>query len=306
LGRLGRGQSEEEVEGAHFVHDETSMSETILAIGASGPNAGMVVPELARRGVRVRALIRKPEKAEAVRRAGAAEVAIGDLTDRDSIEAALKGVTRLFYIAPAFIEHEAELGLAMVRAARRAAVRRIVYSSVIHPVLSDLVNHTAKATVEEAILDSGLDYVFLHPARFFQNYLASWQQVVDTGRLVEPWSTKTRFSRVDYRDVAEVAAMALTEDRLLGGTYELCADGVHDSDAVAEILTQVLGRQVRAERMAPTEAAPPDSPMRAMFEHYDRIGLVGNALTLRAIVAREPRSLDQFFRELAKGSPSVR
>lgn len=228
-------------------------------------------------------------------------MAIGDLTDRARIDEALRGVTRLFYVAPAFIEQEAKLGLAMVDAARAAGVRRIVFSSVIHPVLTDLVNHSAKARVEEAILDSDLEYVFLHPARFFQNYLAIWQQVVEAGRLVEPWSTQTRFSRVDYRDVAEVAAMALTDDRLVGGTYELCSPGTLDSEAVAAMLTTILCRTIRAERADP-QVAPGTAAMRAMFEHYDRVGLIGNALTLSAILDREPRSLIQFFRELATGS----
>jgi uncharacterized protein YbjT (DUF2867 family) len=250
----------------------------------------------------VRALIRKPQQADIVRRAGAAEAAMGDLSDRASMDAALKNVSRLFYIPPAFIEHEAELGLAMVDAASRAGVRRIVFSSVIHPVLSDLVNHAAKATVEEAILNSGLDYSFLHPARFFQNYLVRWQEILATGRLVEPWSVKTRFSRVDYRDVADVAADALTEDRLLGGSYELCAEGVHDSEGVAQLLTKILGRPIHAERGDPAQVAPPGAPIRAMFAHYDRIGLVGNSLTLSAILAREPRSLEQFFRELSSGT----
>jgi len=278
------------------------MSETILVVGAAGPNAGLVVPLLAKRGAQVRALIRKSEQTDTVRRAGAAEVAIGDLRDRTSIDAALKNVTRLFYIAPAFIEHEAELGLAMVDAARRAGVQRIVFSSVIHPVLSDLVNHAAKARVEEAILNSGLEYAFLHPARFFQNYLVSWRKLAETGRLVEPWSVKTRFSRVDYRDVAEVAAIALTEEGLLGGTYELCAEGIHDSEAVARLLTELLGRPIRAERSDPAQAAPRGAPIGAMFRHYDSVGLVGNALTLRAILGRAPRTLEHFFRELSTGT----
>ena len=33
-----------------------------------------------------------------------------------------------------------------------------------------------------------------------------------------PWSTQTRFSRVDYRVVVEAAAVAMTQDRLLCGT----------------------------------------------------------------------------------------
>jgi hypothetical protein len=40
--------------------------------------------------------------------------------------------------------------------------------------------------------------------------------------------------------------------------------------------------------------------MRRMMAHYDRHGLPGgNPLVLRAITGREPRSLKQYFQELA-------
>ena len=153
---------------------------TVLAVGAAGPSAGLVVPELARRGVNVRGLTRDPRQAEAVRRRGAAEVAIGDLRDPASLDAALEGVDAVFYIAPAFMSDEAEAGQRLVAAAKRAGVRRLVFSSAIYPILSALVNHAAKAPVEEAILTSGLEYTFLQPALFFQNLTGSWPGVVQT------------------------------------------------------------------------------------------------------------------------------
>jgi hypothetical protein len=36
-----------------------------------------------------------------------------------------------------------------------------------------------------------------------------------------------------------------------------------------------------------------------MFDWYDRHSLLGNALTLRAILGREPRTLRAYFEELA-------
>lgn len=38
--------------------------------------------------------------------------------------------------------------------------------------------------------------------------MASWAAVVKTGMLAEPYSAEKRMTRVDYRDVAEVAAIA--------------------------------------------------------------------------------------------------
>lgn len=42
--------------------------------------------------------------------------------------------------------------------------------------------------------------------------------------------------------------------------------------------------------------------MQRMFDWYDHHPLVGNALTLRAILGREPRTLRDYFEELAAQS----
>ena len=279
-----------------------SSTSTILAVGAAGKFAGLVVPALAERGVKVRGLVRNTTQGEAVRKLGATEIAIGDLRDRASLDAALKGVDAVFYIAPAFLPDEAEIGKGMVESAKRAGVRRFVFSSVIHPVLNALGNHAQKAPVEEAVLTSEMEYTFLHPTVFFQNFTEAWPKIVETGVLAEPWSVDTRFSRVDYRDVAEAAAIALTEDRLLYGTFELCAEGWLNRKDVAAIIGEVLGRPIKAERIDPKMAASgagPGAPeLEKMFDWYDKRGLMGSAVTLRAILGREPRNLHTFFEEL--------
>jgi uncharacterized protein YbjT (DUF2867 family) len=228
----------------------------ILAVGAAGASAGMVIPELARRGAHVRGLIHDPKQTVAVRNQGAAEVAVGDLSDPGSMDTALAGMDSMFYIAPAFIPNEAEIGVTVVAAAVRAGVRRIVFSSVIYPSISELVNHSAKAPVEEAIIESGLEYVLLQPTLFVQGIARSWPTILETGVFAEPWSTETRFTRVDYRDVAEVAAIALTEDRLLYGTYQLCSEGNLNRHEVAALMSDVLGRHIAAGRVgAPSGAS---------------------------------------------------
>lgn len=286
----------------------TNTPATILAVGAAGHFAGLVIPELARRGAAVRGLIRDAGQGNAVIKSGAAGVVVGDLTNRASIDAALKGIEAVFYIAPAFMPNEAETGKSFVEAAREAGVRRFVFSSVIAPILSRLVNHAAKAPVEEAIIASNMEYTFLHPALFFQNFERGWADVLKTGTYGEPWSDETRFSRVDYRDVAEAAAIALTEDRLLYGTFELCANGNLNRKDVAALMSQVLKRKIEAVTVNPNHPAKPaegaeekqpPSPMQLMFDWYDKHGLAGNSLILRAVLGREPRSLRAYFEELA-------
>src|SRR3954468_3855668 len=130
-------------------------SKTILAVGAAGQFAGLAVAALSRREARVRGLVRNAEQGKEAQRLGAAEVIIGDLLDAQSVDTALAGIDAVFYIAPAFLPDEAGIGERFVDAVRRSGARRIVFSSVIHPVLAELPNHAAKAPVEAAILDSG-------------------------------------------------------------------------------------------------------------------------------------------------------
>ena len=277
----------------------SNSNDLILAVGASGDFAGLVVPELARRGARVRGLVHHEKEREAALKNGAAEVAIGDLTDRASIKAALQGVASVFYIAPAFIENEAAVGKQMVEAAQKAGVRRFVFSSVIHPILSALVNHAAKPPVEEALLDSDMEWVFLQPALFYQNFARDWDKAVESGKFGEPWSPETRFSRVDYRDVAEVAAIALTEDRLNYGTFSLCAPGHLNRRDVAALMSEACGQTIEAATVPPPKADGPQSAgLKKMFAWYDQHPLLGNPLVLRAILGRAPRTLRAYFEEL--------
>ncbi|WP_428543070.1 NmrA family NAD(P)-binding protein [Rhodopila sp.] len=195
---------------------------------------------------------------------------------------------------------QAAIGQRVVAQAARAGVARFVFSSVIHPVLSSLPNHAAKAPVEQAIIDSGLEYAILHPAVLYQNFAAAWRDITEKRTLAEPWSNETRHSRVDYRDVAEVAAIALIDDRLTNGTFELCAEGNLDRHAIAAMLADITGHSVEARRIDPTTLVGPKADaLRPMYDHYERHGLQGNALTLRAILGREARSLRAYFEHLA-------
>lgn len=283
---------------------------TLLVVGASGRSGGLVAAELARRGHTVRALVRSEAAARTARANGVAEIACGDLRDPDSLKAALRGVDGVYHVGAPFVADEADLGVAMVEAARRAGIRKLVFSSVIHPA-NGLANHASKLPVEQALLRSNLDYTILYPATLFQNMAPAWKGIAETGVFAEPFSRAARLARVDYRDVAEVAAEALTGERLAYGSFELAADGMHDRIEIAGIMSAVLGRSVEAAELTFEEwvavAKPPLegaqlAQLERVFQSYTQFGSPGNSLTLRAILGREPRTLRQFFTELSAPS----
>jgi uncharacterized protein YbjT (DUF2867 family) len=278
----------------------------VLALGATGQFAGLVVPALVSRGVQVRALVHDPAKKDQVLNAGAEEAAAGDLRDSGSLRTALDGVDGVFLIIPAFAPDAAELGTGVVAAAQAAGVRRIVFSGVYHPSLS-LVNHASTRPVEEAIYHSGLEFTVLQPAMFMQGLLDGWKSAVAQGVFVMPYSKDSAMTFVDYRDVAEAAAAAFAGDDLVNGTFELAAGGMVTRTGLAALMTRYSGREVVAQDVDPGIALAdlPDGFMRdglsAMFSDYTAHGFHGgNSLALRTILGRSPRSLDDFFAELAR------
>lgn len=276
----------------------------VLVIGATGQYAHLLLPALAARNVAVRALVRTPEQAKSARQLGAAEVALGDLRDTASLRAAAQGVDGVFHLGPVFAPDEAAMGQHIIAAAQAAGVRKFVFSSVIHPSLP-LSNHAAKRPVEAALYESGLCFTVLQPAMFMQNLADNVQAARQSGQLLLPYNSQAQVCYVDYRDVAEAAALAFTTDRLDYGTFELSSPGRMNRHQLAALLSEVLGRPVAAGAISPEQGVAdlPPGPARegllAMFTYYDQHGFAGgNDLALNAILGGPPRSLRHYLQEL--------
>lgn len=104
----------------------------ILLTGASGYVGGRLLPLLEERGHRVRCLARRPEVVR--QKAGqATEVVQGDVLDRSSLDAAMRGVDVAFYLvhsmgaSGSFEEADRRGARNFGEAAQSAGVRRIIY-----------------------------------------------------------------------------------------------------------------------------------------------------------------------------------
>jgi uncharacterized protein YbjT (DUF2867 family) len=265
----------------------------VLMVGATGKYASHIIPELKQRGVTIRALVRDKDKLGAAKQQGADEAVVGDLNNAESLRAAASEMDGVFHLNPAFAPNEAELGVAMVEAAKAAGVRKFVFSSVIHSSISALSNHAAKRPVEEALCESGMQFIILQPTMFMQNFDSGWQAVMEKGRFALPYSKHAKASYVDYRDVAEVAAIivpigfanALTSDRLDYGTFELCDAGMVDSPRerlrqrveLAALMSEALDSPIEAgeptfdewAQIAQIPVGAMREGMQRMYAHYD-------------------------------------
>ena len=282
----------------------------VLMVGAAGKYAHYVLPALKARGATVRALVTSEDKRAKIMEEGADETVVGDLNDEQSLRKAADGVEGVFHLNPAFALNEGELGVAMVNAAVAAGVTKFTFSSVIHPSISKMRNHAGKRPVEEALFESGLTFTVLQPTMFMQTLATGWKEVTEKGTFSLPYPNDKPASYVDYRDVAEAAAIALTSDTLDYGTFELCAPGMVDRVELTRIMSAALGRTITPHEITFDEWVErghiPEGPfrngMQRMYADYAQYGFPGgNALVLRAILGREPRSLKEFFQEQAGG-----
>jgi uncharacterized protein YbjT (DUF2867 family) len=277
----------------------------VLTIGSTGQFAGLVLPALVDQGLKVRALVHDPAKAQRLADTGVDETVAGDLRDPGSMRSALQGVDGVFLIIPAFAADTAALGTSLVAAAQQAGVRRVVFSGVYHPSLS-LVNHASTRPIEEALYRSGLEFTVLQPAMFMQGLAGAWTSARERGVFAMPYAKESAMTFVDYRDVAQAAATAFATDELVNGTFELAAGGTVSRSELAGIMSRHAGCEVSAVDLDPADAlaAMPNGFERdgltAMFDDYTKYGFRGgNNLVLRTILGRVPRSLDEFFAELA-------
>ncbi|QPL94407.1 NAD(P)H-binding protein [Streptomyces clavuligerus] len=204
---------------------------TNLVTGATGTVGREIVRELLERGHAVRALTRDPAAADLP---AGAEAVRGDLSDPDSLGAALKGVTALHLITfdgPYYTP--LETGPRIVALAREAGVRRI---TVLHG--------GGPTPLEDAVRAGGVDWTVLVPVEFMANAL-EWADPVRTAdEIAEPFTDRLS-AMVHEGDIGAVAAVALTEDGHAGQQYVITGPEALTIRDKTDIIAAARGRAIR-------------------------------------------------------------
>jgi uncharacterized protein YbjT (DUF2867 family) len=279
----------------------------VIAVTAAGGRTGTAVARaLWSRGERVRALVRSG-RPHAELTALAADVVAADLTAPDTVEPLLDGVDALYLIWPNFDPHEAAGAGALLAAARRAGVGRVVYHSVLRPQARVMPHHAAKDRVEEMLDAGGLTWRVLQPCAYADNLDGQVGTVAATGLFRSPWGLERAQSLVDLRDVADAAVVLLTEDGLDGGTFEAVGPEPLTAPRIAELFAEWLGRDVTPVDVAPDGPVPPLSEYaarcsRLMFDHYRAHGFTGSPRVLETLLGRPARTFAQHLAALERPS----
>jgi uncharacterized protein YbjT (DUF2867 family) len=217
----------------------------VLVTGATGTNGLKVVKQTLALGGRVRAFVRDGSSARALL-PPEVELFEGDFSQRASALRAMQGVERVFLLA-AVHERMGEFEIGFIDAAREARVAHVVMLSAMGAApASNAFFLRAHGRSEAALADSGLAYTILQPPFFMQNAVWSAESIKRDGAIYNATGTGA-CAHVDSRDIAAVAAAALTEpiDRHAGEIYLITGPERLTWADIAERFSRVLGRPVR-------------------------------------------------------------
>lgn len=211
---------------------------TILVTGATGRVGRHLIQELLNEGQRLRALTRNPASAKFP---SGVEVFAGDLSDPATLVPALRGATALHLITTGAGYIPLTTGDEIIRIADKAGVKRVT-------VLWD----GRKGTVEQAVESSELEWTQLQPVDFMSN-ASSWKESIQTEGVVRDLFGDSLQASVHERDVARVAAAALTKDGHAGKTYTLTGPEVLTVPQKVDILSKVIGKDIRFVQITEAE-----------------------------------------------------
>ena len=283
----------------------------ILITGATGKNGVEILKRLiAKRTeniapIQIRAMVRKP-LAEAHKIVDV-DYCIADFGDPESLKEALKGVTRAFLVTDSS-EHVEQLQLAFVEAAKQADVKHIVYLSQLHAAIDSPLRFLRyHARVEAAIAAAGIAVTNLRPNLYMQGILQiAAPTIAGDGRFYAPLE-EAKVSVVDVRDIASVAAIALTDEGHENKTYDLTGSEALSFSEIAAQLSQALGKPIQyvnipeeAMREALLKYQMPEWQADGLIEdfaHYRRNEAESISPVIEQITQQPPRKFLDFAKE---------
>src|SRR3954449_5504465 len=191
----------------------------ILVTGAAGRIGGVggaVEAALRRRGLPVRALVRREDERAVALRATGAEVVVGDLTRAADVARVTAGCRRLYFglsVSAPYLEATVlAAAVARARGDLEAFVNmsQLTVSQMSLTETTDSPQHRQHWLAEQALNWSGLPVVHVRPTVFLQHFFFSaWaaESIARDGRA--PGGSRLplgsgRTSPIDTRDVAEV------------------------------------------------------------------------------------------------------
>lgn len=282
------------------------MKNRIVITGATGNTGRVIAEELKRKGLDFLAMTRSEHHRTTLHARGINTV-IGDYDHPASLEKALAGAQKVYLVCTPD-EKLSPRETALIAAAKKVGVQHIVKcSAYLAHSGAETTNLRSHASIERALMDSGMDFTIIRPHGFMQTFtLFSWNLIQKAGVFSCPIG-EGAMPLVDVRDVAGVAVKALCESGHEGKVYDITGPEALSGYQVAEVLERVLGRPIDYLPSGEREFAwvlsllgvtptPKEHAVKVM--RMVREGRLATVHPTLAELGIQPRTYEQFVRDL--------
>jgi uncharacterized protein YbjT (DUF2867 family) len=153
------------------------------------------------------------------------------------------------------VTYETRQDINVIEAAKKAGVQHIVKLSTLEATEHKIKVGQWHYEREELIRSSGLHWTFLRPGMFMSNSIQWWaDSIKGQGSVFSPGGKKGKAAPVDPRDVARVAALALTQPGHHGQAYQLTGSELFTIGEMVQVISQVLGKPIQYVDIPPIAA----------------------------------------------------
>ncbi len=278
----------------------------ILVVGATGMVGSEICRRLTASGRPVRALVRPTsDQAKVDRLTGyGVELALGDLRDRASLDAACRGVSAVITTVSSmpfsYQPGTNDIGTvdvagvkSLIDAAKAAGVPRMIYTSFSGQMDIPFPLRDAKREVERYVERSGLVYTILRPSCFMEVWLSPAVGFDVANGTVRIYGTGEQpISWISFVDVAEFAVRSLDAPAAKNATLELGGPEPLTPHEVIRTHEHVLGKRFEVEHV-PVEALEAQQqavtdPMQQSFIGLMRSYAAGDPIDMRRVLDAMP------------------
>jgi NAD(P)H dehydrogenase (quinone) len=227
-----------------FVQNEERNEAMIAVTGTTGQLGRLVIAALLKKvpASNIIAAVRNVEKAKDLAALGV-QVRFGDYNQPESWDAALKGADRVLLISASEIGQRARQHRSVIDAARRANVKLLAYTSILHADTSPLGLAAEHRETEAMIRASGVPFVLLRHSWYTENYTGGIPNALALGA-VYGCAGDGRISSATRADYAEGDVAVLTAESQAGRIYEFAGDTSYTLTELAAEISRQSGKNI--------------------------------------------------------------
>jgi NAD(P)H dehydrogenase (quinone) len=276
--------------------------------GATGNLGRIVVEKLKERtsSGNIIALVRTPQKAEDLN----IEIREFNYDKPEKMADVLNGIDTLLLISGNEIGQRARQHTNIIEAAKKAGIKWIVYTSLLHADTSSINLAGEHIATEAKLKESGIPYTLLRNGWYTENYMGAIQGAVASGILLGS-AGNGKIASAARADYAEAAAAVLTGEGHQGKIYELAGDEAYTLTDLANEISRQTGKNIQYKNLPESEyagilksAGLPDE-LAGAIASWDTSASIGDLYDgthqLSGLIGRSATSLAQAVKDTLTG-----